>query len=49
MIANMKKRQSTLIGVVDAVFPEIRNGPLHGTTMRSHHSGQLLWLKDYQT
>ena len=45
MIANMKKRQSTLIAVVDAVFQKIRNGPSHGTTMWSHHTGQLVWLK----
>ena len=45
MIANMKKRQSTLISVVDAVFRKIQNGPSHGTTMSSHHMGQLVWLK----
>ena len=56
MIANMRKRQSTLISVVDAVFRKNRNGPSHGTTMRSHHTGQLVWRKtirhrmeDYQT
>ena len=36
MIAKMKKRQSILISVVDAVFPKIQNGPSHGTTMWSH-------------
>ena len=40
MIANMKKRQSTLISVVDAVFRKIRNGQLHGTTMCSGHTGE---------
>ena len=45
MISNMKKRQSTLISLVDAVFPKIRNGLSHGTTMSSHHTGQLVWLK----
>ena len=48
MIANMKKRQSTLIGGVDAVFEKIRNGPSHGTTMWSHHTGQLVWLKIFR-
>ena len=45
MIASMKKRQSTFIGVVNAVFREIRNGPSHGNTMWSHHTGQFVWLK----
>ena len=42
MIANMKKKQSTLISVVDADFWKIQNGPSHGTTMCSHHTGQLV-------
>ena len=45
MIANMKRRQSTLIGVGDAVFQNIRNGPSHCTTMCRDHTGQLVWLK----
>ena len=45
MIANMKKGQSPLISVVDAVFRKIRNSPSDGTTMWRHHTGQLIWLK----
>ena len=45
MIANRKKRKATLISVVDAVFQKIQNSPSHGTTMWSHHAGQLVWLK----
>ena len=56
MITNMKDRQSTWISVADAFFWKNRNGSSHGSTMCSHHTGQLVWLKvirhrmeDYQT
>ena len=45
MIATIKRRQSPLISVVDAVFRKIRNGSSHGTTMCSHHTDELVWLK----